>query len=615
MQADTPPPTLTADLRPRGPVRIGLAQMNSTVGDLEGNTERIIALMGKGEASGCDVVAFPELAITGYPPEDLLLKPRFLRENLACLQRIVAAQAEVRCAAVVGFVDVGDDIYNAAAMIAGGGLAGVHRKIFLPSYSVFDEDRYFGSDAGTVVFRFGSVGVGVGVCEDIWYSNGPARAQALEGGAEIILSINASPFHREKWREREHILAARAHDNTAFVAYVNAVGGQDELLFDGHSMAFGPDGNLIARGPSFEEALVIVDLDLGAAFHRRLANPSRRKDRAKANGGFPVTVVTLPAFPDNVNSPDASAAGPGQSALPPPVDAEVPALIQPMLEAPEPEAEVYKGLVLGVRDYVLKNGFRDVVLGLSGGIDSALTACIAVDALGKDHVIGVTMPSRYSSDETRSDASLLAENLGIRLVTIPIEGPFCASLEALEEAMAGTEPGLAEENLQARIRGNYLMTLSNKFGWLVLTTGNKSELSVGYSTLYGDMAGGFAVIKDVPKTLVYALSRYRNGLCPAIPDSTISRAPSAELRPDQRDTDSLPPYDVLDGILELYVEQDRSLEEIVRAGYDEATVRRVILMVDRNEYKRRQSPPGIKISPKAFGRDRRLPITNRYHDW
>ncbi|HEY3412970.1 MAG TPA: NAD+ synthase [Armatimonadota bacterium] len=593
------------------PVRLGLVQLNSTVGDLAGNTDRIIAALRQANDEGCDIVAFPELAITGYPPEDLLLKPRFLHENVQCLQRIAEAQAEVRTAAIVGFVDVSDDISNAAAIIAGGRVAGVHHKIFLPSYSVFDEDRYFAAGEGTSVFNFGDVGIGVGVCEDIWYSNGPAREQALVGGAEVLVSINASPFHREKWRSREHLLAARAMDNTAFVAYVNSVGGQDELLFDGHSLVFDPGGELIARGPSFEEALVVVDLNIGDVFHRRLANPSRRKERMRTHeSGLAVALVDLPPFGE-AGQPRERLDAPSPS-TPSPIPVWLSRLPLP---PPDMLSDTYNGLVLGVRDYVRKNGFKDVVLGLSGGIDSAITACIAVDALGKDHVIGVTMPSRYSSDETKSDAALVAENLGIRFLTVPIEGPFQASLDALADSMRDTGSGLAEENLQARIRGNYLMTLSNKFGWLVLTTGNKSEMSVGYSTLYGDMAGGFAVIKDVPKTLVYALSEYRNTLSPVIPESTITRPPTAELRPDQKDTDSLPPYDVLDAILNLYVEDDRSLEEIVSAGFDEATVRRVILMVDRNEYKRRQAPPGIKITPKAFGRDRRLPITNRYHDW
>lgn len=588
------------------PVRLGLVQLNSTVGDLAGNTERIIAAMRQADSEGCDVVAFPELAITGYPPEDLLLKPRFLHENVECLNRIAEAQVDCACAAVVGFVDVNDDIANAAAVIAGGRVVAVHHKIFLPTYSVFDEDRYFAAGDSTKVVNFGDVGIGVGVCEDIWYSNGPAREQALVGGAEILISINASPFHREKWRSREHLLAARAMDNTAFVAYVNSVGGQDELLFDGHSLVFNPGGELIARGPSFQEALVVVDLLVGDVFHGRLANPSRRKESARSgDSGLSVDCVELPAFRRTASPPPLLSPSPALPVFASPVPADPPDML----------ADTYNGLVLGVRDYVHKNGFQDVVLGLSGGIDSAITACIAVDALGKEHVVGVTMPSRYSSDETKSDAALVAQNLGIRFLTVPIEGPFQASLDSLAGAMTGTESGLAEENLQARIRGNYLMTLSNKFGWLVLTTGNKSEMSVGYSTLYGDMAGGFAVIKDVPKTLVYTLSEYRNTISPAIPVSTITRPPTAELRPDQKDTDSLPPYEVLDAILNLYVEEDRSLEEIVTAGFDEAIVRRVILMVDRNEYKRRQAPPGIKITPKAFGRDRRLPITNRYHDW
>lgn len=583
---------------PPTPLRLGLAQFNPTVGDLRGNTDRIIAILRQADSEGCHLVAFPELSVTGYPPEDLLLKPGFLRENTECLTRIADAQAALNCAAVVGFVEIGEDIWNAAAVIAGGKVAGAHRKIFLPNYSVFDEDRYFAAGTGTTVFSLSGVGIGVSICEDIWYSNGPARSQTLEGGADILVSINASPFHRGKWRSREHLLAARAMDNTAFVAYVNMVGGQDELLFDGMSMVFRPDGSLLARGPEFDEALVIVDIDAADVFHRRIANPSRRKERQVSGADFEVNHVALPPA----------------SMRPHPAEPTLAVLENPLVIPPDEIAETYRGLVLGTRDYVRKNGFRDVVLGLSGGIDSALVAAIAVDALGAEHVIGVTMPSRFSSAETRSDAALVAGNLGIRFLTIPIEAPFVASLNALGDAMAGTEPGIAEENLQARIRGNYLMTLSNKFGWLVLTTGNKSELACGYSTLYGDMAGGFAVIKDCPKTTVYDLARYRNTISPVIPESTITRPPTAELRENQKDSDSLPPYEVLDPILYLYVEEDRSVEEIVRAGHDEATVRRVVRMVDRNEYKRRQAPPGIKITPKAFGRDRRLPITNRYVD-
>lgn len=587
-------------------VRVGLAQINSTVGDLAGNTERIISALREADARGCHIAAFPELAVTGYPPDDLVLKPRFLRENLQCLERIVDAQDGLSCAAVVGFVDVAEDIYNAAAMITGGRVAGVHRKIFLPTYGVFDEDRYFAAGEGTQVFNFGTVGVGVDICEDIWYSNGPARDQALQGGAEILLAVNASPFVMGKWKSREHLLAARAMDNSAFVCYVNAVGGQDDLIFDGHSLAFGPDGERIARGPSFEEALVIVDLEIGDVFHRRLANPSRRKERARITAsGLDFVAVGLPPLEQALSA---------RAERAPALDSDgLPAPVQPDAAPPDPIAEVWDALVLAIRDYVRKNGFSDVALGLSGGIDSALVAALAVEALGKEHVVGVTMPSRYSSEGTKSDADRLAENLGIRYFTLPIEGPYAATLEALAPATTGTTFGVAEENLQARIRGNYLMTLSNKFGWLILTTGNKSEMSVGYATLYGDMAGGFAVLKDVPKTLVFALARHANRDGEVIPQTTITRPPSAELRPDQKDTDSLPPYEVLDGILRLYIEEDKSLEEIVRAGYEAATVRRVTRMVDRAEYKRRQAPPGPKITPKAFGRDRRLPITSAWH--
>lgn len=577
-----------------GTLRIALAQLNLTVGDLSGNSARIIAMIAEARAGGARVVVFPELAVTGYPPEDLLLKPSFLAGNLRQLREIAAQTRGI--VAVVGFVDVAEDIYNAAAVLADGEWVGTYHKRYLPNYGVFDEDRYFMAGDTAPVFRFGEVPVGITICEDIWYPVGPATLQGL-AGARLILNLNASPYHRDKWQTRERMLATRAMDNDLYVAYVNLVGGQDELVFDGGSVIFDPSGHVVARAPLFTEQLLFADLDLGAVLRDRLHDPLRRKERLlselPAEG---VPTIPVPPFP--------LATGP--------VPALPPAAIAPPLD---PLAEVYGALVLGTRDYVRKNGFARVVLGLSGGIDSALVAAIAVDALGADAVTGVSMPSRYSSSGSKDDARELAEHLGIRYLTIPIEETHAAALEMLHEAFAGTEFGLAEENLQARIRGNILMALSNKFGSLVLTTGNKSEMSVGYATLYGDMAGGFAVIKDVPKTLVFALATWRNEQGgEVIPAATIQKPPSAELRPDQVDTDSLPPYDVLDPILKAYVEDDRSAAEIVAGGADPDLVARVIRMVDLNEYKRRQAAPGIKITARAFGRDRRLPITNRFRD-
>jgi len=577
---------------PGARMRLALSQMNTTVGDLEGNTARILAAMDEARAAGADLIAFPELSITGYPPEDLLLKPGFLHENLAALRRI--AEAATGIVAVVGFVDVDEDIYNAAAVCADGRVCGVHHKFFLPNYGVFDEDRYFQRGYDHSVYRLGSVTFGVTVCEDIWYAHGPAHTQAIVGGAHLIVNINASPYHLEKWRFRDKLLATRAADNTCHLAYVNQVGGQDELVFDGHSLVYDPRGRLTCRAHSFKEELVICDLDLGSVIHARLADPRRRKEkRALEAAGEKVTLVELPPLPADRPRPE-----------------HPPLMVEPVGGC----EEVYEALVLGTGDYVNKNGFNGVVIGISGGIDSALVACIAVDALGADRVVLVSMPSVYSSDETQSDAQKVAENLGTRFYEIPIRDLQGTWTQTLAAAFEGTQPGVPEENLQARTRGNILMALSNKFGWLVLTTGNKSEMACGYATLYGDMAGGYAVIKDVPKTMVFDLCEWRNTKSPAIPESIIVRPPSAELRPDQKDTDSLPPYAILDPIIHAYVEEDRSLDEMEALGMDRDLARRVILMIDRNEYKRRQAAPGVKITPKAFGRDRRLPITNRFHD-
>ncbi len=577
------------------PLRIALAQINTTVGDLDGNVAKIKANVEAAKAQGADVVVFPELAIPGYPPEDLLLKPSFVQANLIALEQVAAASQDILI--VVGFADRQDDIYNAAAVCCQGQVAGVYHKQYLPNYSVFDEDRYFQAGVESPVFCWDEIIFGVNICEDIWYPGGPTRAQAFLGGAQIIVNISASPYHAGKGVHRERMLATRASDNIAIVAFCNLVGGQDELVFDGQSLVFDVQGNLLARGRAFEEDLVVVDLDLGTVFNRRLHDPRRRKARPE-----PVEGIVR----------ESTDAVPSLSLSHTPTQ-------EPKYKLPAREAtslgrleEIYRALEIGTRDYVRKNGFETVVIGLSGGIDSCLTAAIAADALGPEHVVGVRMPSRYTSHMSNDDAAQLAQNMGFRLMTVPIESTFETYLEMLSDSFTGTEPGVAEENIQARIRGNILMALSNKFGWLVLTTGNKSEMSVGYATLYGDMAGGFAVIKDVPKVLVYELAEWRNAQSPVIPETAITRPPTAELRHDQKDTDSLPPYATLDPILKAYVEEDRRAEEIVALGFDSETVQRVIRMVDRSEYKRRQAPPGVRITQRAFGRDRRLPITNRF---
>jgi NAD+ synthase (glutamine-hydrolysing) len=567
-------------------LRIGLAQINATVGDLDGNAQRIVEGIRRARELGLDVVAFPELAITGYPPEDLVLKADFVEANLACLEEIAQEARDI--VAIVGFVDLEQDIYNAAGVLSDGQVTAVAHKVYLPNYGVFDEERYFAGGDGLLVLRLKDLLFGINICEDIWYPAGPTETQALFG-AQLVINISSSPFHSGKGQARERMLSTRAADSVAAVAFCNLVGGQDELIFDGGSAIFDERGQVVARARQFEEDLLVSDLDLGRVLRQRLHDPRRRQERI--GDEYDVELVHLAS--DTAVSDK------------PPLERR----IEPRLED---EAEVYQALVLGTRDYVRKNGFQKVVIGLSGGIDSSLTATIAVDALGSDNVFGVTMPSRYSSPESLEDARALAENLRIDLRTVSIDGAFQAYLEMLAEQFEGLAPDVTEENIQARIRGNVLMALSNKFGWLVLTTGNKSELATGYCTLYGDMAGGFAVIKDVPKGLVYALARFRNGLGGVIPNRVLEKAPSAELRPDQRDEDTLGPYAVLDPILHAYVEEDRGLYEIAALGFDEDTVQRVMRMVDRAEYKRRQAPPGIKITPRAFGKDRRLPITNRY---
>ena len=582
-------------------LRLALAQMNATVGDIEGNTAKVKDWLEKAREESADLILFPEMVLTGYPPEDLLLKPDFIAAARQALNGLLAATTGLTVALGLPVTNH-YDLFNGAAFIQDGNLLDIYHKHYLPNYGVFDENRYFGAGDRTPLFELGPDRIGLSICEDIWYPGGPPQWQALLG-AELLLNISASPYARSKADARERMIATRAADNVAFVAYCNLVGGQDELVFDGRSLVYGPDGTLLARGPMFEEALVVVDIDLDEVFRRRLHDPRYRQSRE-----------TLRALEEQGEEFYIVRAEGVSSALP---DAR---LIRTSDVAPAPDSvgEVYEALVLGVRDYVRKNGFDKVVLGLSGGIDSALTAVIAVDALGAENVVGVSMPSRFSSEHSRSDARQLAQNLGIRFLTIPIEQPFETVLETLkgppDHPFAGTEFNVAEENIQARLRGVILMALSNKFGWMLLSTGNKSENAVGYATLYGDMAGGFAVIKDVPKTLVWELARWRNDRAgrALIPESIITKPPSAELRPDQLDTDSLPPYEVLDAILEMYIEEDRSPDEIVAAGYERALVTRVVRMVDRNEYKRRQAAPGVKITVRAFGKDRRLPITNRY---
>jgi NAD+ synthase (glutamine-hydrolysing) len=566
--------------------------MNSTVGDLAGNVQKISEAIEKARASQVDLIAFPELAIPGYPPEDLLLMPQFIEENLQALEKVAK-----RCkglTAIVGFVDRQEDIYNAAAVIHDGAVRSVYHKCYLPNYGVFDENRYFQAGREALVFTLNDVTLGVNTCEDIWYPEGPTYAQALGGGAEVIININASPYQAGKGLFREEMIATRARDNAVIIAYVNLVGGQDELVFDGGSFVTNERGELLARAKQFRESLMMVDLSADSVFRARLHDPRRRKEKLERT--FPEVQKVLLGNTEWKGK---------RRPLSPSLEDRLPRL-----------DEMYSALTLGLADYVHKNGFKKGVIGLSGGIDSALTATIAVDALGRENVIGVFMPSRYTSQESREDVAVLARNLGIRLITLSIESPFQSYLALLSEEFKNSPADITEENLQSRIRGNLMMAFSNKFGWLVLTTGNKSELSVGYATLYGDMAGGFGVIKDVWKTLVYELAVERNKKGkPVIPERVFTRPPTAELRPNQTDQDSLPPYEILDPILKAYVEEDKSYDEIVAMGFDPTIIAKVIAMVDLSEFKRRQAPPGIKLTPRALGKDRRMPITNRYRSF
>jgi NAD+ synthase (glutamine-hydrolysing) len=570
-------------------MRLALAQMNTVVGDLDGNRERIVQHLARAREAGAELVLFPELAVTGYPPEDLLLRPGFLRAAAESLAQIAAETEGI--AALVGTPHLDRDLFNACAICVDGKVEALYHKQFLPNYGVFDEDRYFQSGRELVLLRCGETLVGPTVCEDIWQPGPPATDLAL-AGAHVVANISASPFHLGKGAEREDMLATRARDNSCWIAFVNAVGAQDELIFDGHSLVLDEEGEIVARGPAFEEALLVVDVDASTAVSRRLRD-ARRRALARARRELPnPPVVEIPA-------------GEHEDTVEPE--------LAPTLDELE---QMRQALELGLGDYVRKNGFHEVVLGISGGIDSALTAALAAETLGPERVHCVSMPSRYSSTETRSDAKLVAESLGADYREMPIEPIVESVTAALAPAFAGTAPGVAEENVQARVRGLLVMALSNKFGWLALATGNKSELSVGYATLYGDMAGGFALLKDVYKTDVFRLARHLNERAgrELIPESVIDRPPSAELRAHQVDEDSLPPYEELDRVLEAYVELDSSREELASDGFDPGVVDRAVAMIDRAEYKRRQAPPGVKLRPKAFGRDRRIPITNRWRD-
>lgn len=561
-------------------LRVALAQINPTVGDIGKNAEKVLSFVETAKEKEADIIAFPELCITGYPPEDLLLNQDFIEDNLVAIRRI--SKDIYGITVVVGFVNKkADNIYNAASVIHEGSIAYVYHKCILPNYGVFDEKRYFEAGINAVLLKLGSYGIGVTICEDIWDEYGP-YLQEIKMGAKLIITINASPYHMGKVKLREQILKKIARENGVYVAYVNMVGGQDELVFDGNSMIIDEQGILIAKAPAFQEHLLLCDIFIEQ-------NKTLGSKRKIIKDYIPKVVELKQSSPNSKK--------------------EIKVESYPYLD---PIEEVYKALMLGLSDYIKKNGFSKVVIGLSGGIDSALVATIATDALGREQVKGVFMPSPYTSKESEEDVLELVKNLGIELIKIPITEIFHCYLRCLEPIFYGQKKDETEENIQARIRGNLLMALSNKFGWLVLTTGNKSEMSVGYATLYGDMAGGFGVIKDVPKTLVYEIARFRNKKNRVIPERILLKAPSAELRPNQKDTDSLPPYEILDKILKAYIEDQKRFQEILKEVEDHETVKRVLEMVEKNEYKRRQAPPGIKITPVAFGKDRRMPITNRY---
>jgi NAD+ synthase (glutamine-hydrolysing) len=576
-------------------MRVALAQIDTVVGDVWGNVEKAADALERAVGEGAELVAFPELTVTGYPPEDLLLRPSFIRDNFDALGEF-AGKVPEGVVAAIGFVDLNGDLYNACAVVSGGEILHRYYKHYLPNYSVFDENRYFREGEGAPpILRIGHTLIGLSICEDIWYPGGPPREQAI-GGASVLLNVSASPYHRHKGNSREKMLGVRASDYGCYVLFCNLVGGQDQLVFDGHSVIFDPGGNLIARAKQFEEDLLVADLYPEEALIHHLQEPLLRKERADR---APELVEVLPPEPGR------------------PIEmADAPGFEHRIETALPEEGEVLEALVLGLRDYFRKNGFSRAVLGLSGGIDSSTGLAITARALGSENVVAVLLPSEYTSEQSNADAQAVVENLGVETYTIPIGPAFDAYEEMLAEIFEGTEEDETEENIQARIRGNILMALSNKFGWIVVSTGNKSEVSVGYSTLYGDTAGGFSVIQDVPKTLLYRIARHINEIegREIIPDSVLTKEPTAELRADQRDVDSLPPYEVLDPILEAYVEEHKGIGEIVGAGFDEENVRDVVKRVEGAEYKRRQSPIGIKVTPRAFGRERRMPITHRYSE-
>ncbi len=588
-------------------VRIAMAQINTTVGDLEGNTKKIVDGIQQAKEQQVDIVTFPELAVTGYPPQDLLLKPQFLHDNKTMLQRITDHTRGIT--AIVGFVNQDDDIYNAAAVIHDRQLLGVQHKVYLPNYGVFDENRYFQAGVPEHIYKIGDVIFGVNICEDIWYPEGPMVMQALSG-AQLILNLSASPYYVGKPAFREKMMAVRAADSVIVVAYNNLVGGQDRIIFDGGSLLVNQSGHILARGKLFEEDFIVADVDLDDVSTSRLSDPRHRKAVLEMKlSGTPLCqrICAETAFRDKPRKTSQSV----HAQMTQETDFAQDAVLSSKDALMK---EIYDALTLGLRDYVRKNGFSKVVLGLSGGIDSSMVAAIAVDALGPENVAGVLMPGPFSSQGSLDDANALAEHLNIQTHTIPISPIFESFTGQLAEAFAGREPDVAEENIQARIRGTLLMALSNKFGYITLTTGNKSEVSVGYATLYGDMAGGLGIISDVFKTTVYALAEYRNRIAgyDLIPRDAIDKAPSAELRADQKDSDSLPEYHILDEILRAYIEHDMSMDDIIALGYEPAMTKDIIRKVDRNEYKRQQAAPGLKVTTKAFGPDRRLPITNKY---
>ena len=579
-------------------VRIAMVQMNATVGDLEGNTTKILEGIRRAKEAQVDIVTFPELAITGYPPQDLLLKPQFLKDNRMALERILEETRDIT--AIVGFVDQEDDIYNAAAILHNQFLLEIQHKVYLPNYGVFDENRYFQAGLPKQIFRIGDIAFGVNICEDIWYPEGPMVLQALNG-ADLILNISASPYYAGKPAHRRRMIGVRASDSVVVIAYNNLIGGQDRLIFDGGSLVVNQIGQIIAEGKLFEEDFIVTDIDLDDVARAKLSDPRHRKAVLELKLSETPMLERIDAAPVNLEKQRDTF--------------KVSEPLKPPRVPDDPCEEMYEALTLGLRDYVRKNGFSKVVLGLSGGIDSAMAATIAVDALGPDNVLGVLLPGPYSSQGSLDDAKTLAEHLQIRYRIVQISPIFEAFMEQLAEAFEGREPDVAEENIQARIRGTIWMALSNKFGYLPLTTGNKSEVSVGYATLYGDMAGGLGVIADVPKTMVYALAEYRNTIAgyDLIPRNTIEKAPSAELRANQKDSDTLPDYHILDSILKAYIEHDKSIDDIIALGFEPEVVRDVVRRVDHCEYKRQQAAPALKVTTKAFGPDRRLPMTNKYN--